>query len=201
MGFDDLLKAKGKPSSREYRQDPADTVESGPMSEVMKRQSACLMRVNHAGEVAAQALYQGQATTANNARVRAIMLNSAIEEGDHLIWCRRRLDDLGSHTSYLNPVWYSGSFALGALAGFMGDDWSLGFVAETELQVLRHLDSHLARIPEEDTKSRAILEQMKIDEGKHATVAMESGARQLPRPVKKFMALCSRVMTKTAYWV
>jgi 3-demethoxyubiquinol 3-hydroxylase len=201
MGLDDLFKATSGPRAGKIRPSPADAVEYWPLADEIQRQSGRLMRVNHAGEVSAQALYVGQATTANDPQVRDIILNSAREEVDHLDWCQRRLDELGAHSSYLNPLWYAGSFSLGALAGLVGDEWSLGFVAETEHQVVRHLDSHLARMPVEDIKSRVILEQMKIDEGKHATVAIESGARQLPGPVKKLMALFSGVMTKTAYWI
>jgi ubiquinone biosynthesis monooxygenase Coq7 len=201
MGFDDLLGLAWRPVGGNIRPNPANSVASGDITGRAKRQSACLMRVNHAGEVSAQALYQGQAVTARNPRIRQIMLKSAEEEIDHLCWCRQRLMELGSHTSYLNPVWYAGSYTLGALAGFMGDEWSLGFVAETEHQVVRHLESHLGRLPEGDLKSRAILEQMKIDEGRHATLAIESGARQLPETVKSLMAVCSKVMTRTACWI
>jgi ubiquinone biosynthesis monooxygenase Coq7 len=159
------------------------------------------MRINHSGEVAAQALYQGQALTARLPGVRDKMERAAEEENDHLVWCERRINELGSHKSYLNPFWYAGSFAIGALAGAAGDKWSLGFVAETERQVVRHLDEHLSRLPEHDQRSRAVLEQMKEDEGHHATVALEAGGAELPEPVKKLMSLTSRVMTRTAYWV
>jgi ubiquinone biosynthesis monooxygenase Coq7 len=129
------------------------------------------------------------------------MQRAAQEENDHLVWCERRITELGSHTSYFNPLWYFGSISIGALAGIAGDKWSLGFVAETERQVVEHLDEHLKTISENDLESRAVLEQMKIDEGRHATVAIESGAAELPATVKNMMALTSKVMTKTAYWI
>jgi ubiquinone biosynthesis monooxygenase Coq7 len=159
------------------------------------------MRVNHSGEVAAQALYQAQGFTARSKSIQVSMQQSAIEEIDHLDWCQERLTELGSHTSFLNPLWYSGSFTIGALAGLLGDKWSLGFVVETENQVVAHLESHLQKLPVQDARSRAILEQMKIDEAHHASVAIESGAAELPEKVKKLMRLCSRVMTSTAYWI
>jgi ubiquinone biosynthesis monooxygenase Coq7 len=160
-----------------------------------------LMRINHTGEICAQALYQGQAVTARLAQVRAKMEQAAQEENDHLAWTEKRIRDLGTHPSYLNPLWYAGSFAIGALAGVLGDKWSLGFVAETEKQVVEHLDGHLQKLPPADGKSRAILEQMREDEGRHATVAIESGAAALPQPVPQLMRLASKVMTETAYWI
>jgi len=163
--------------------------------------AARLMRVNHAGEIAAQALYQGQAVTARLPLVREKMEQAAREENDHLSWTEERIRELGGHTSYLSPLWYAGSFAIGALAGAAGDRWSLGFVAETERQVVDHLDSHLARLPRPDHKSRAILEQMRTDESGHATVAIEAGAAALPEPVRRLMAAVSRIMTRTAFWV
>jgi ubiquinone biosynthesis monooxygenase Coq7 len=201
IGFDDLLRATITSETPKIRPNPAISVNSDDLTVGMRRQSACLMRINHSGEVSAQALYQGQAVTANNPRVQNIMQESAAEEIDHLYWCQQRLDELESHTSYLNPLWYAGSFTLGAMAGYMGDEWSLGFVAETENQVMQHIDEHLEQLPELDVKSRAILEKMKLDEGKHASMAIESGARELPDMVKKLMSLCSKVMTKTAYWI
>lgn len=201
IGFDDFLQALNAENNPNSRQNPANEVQDTGLTAEMARKSAALMRVNHAGEVAAQALYQGQGLTARNPDVKESMQKSAQEEIDHLIWCRQRLDELDSHSSYLNPLWYLGSFSIGALAGVCGDKWSLGFVAETERQVVAHLQSHLARLPEADHKSRAILVQMQADESHHATVAVESGAAELPEPVKKLMSLCSSVMTKTAYWI
>lgn len=159
------------------------------------------MRVNHAGEVAAQALYEGQALTARLAGVRASMERAAQEESDHLAWCRTRLRELGSRPSLLNPVWYAGAFAIGAVAGVAGDRWSLGFIAETEAQVVRHLDDHLHRLPPEDRRSRAILERMRADELRHGTVAADAGGHALPAPVRRMMGITSRVMTRAAYWV
>lgn len=160
-----------------------------------------LMRVNHAGEVAAQALYQGQALTARLTGVRDAMLQAASEENDHLGWCEERIEALGGHTSLLNPAWYLGSLLIGAAAGACGDRWSLGFLAETERQVVVHLSQHLERLPAGDEKSRAILVQMREDEAHHATTAVESGGRALPGPVKRLMSLTSKVMTGVAYWI
>ena len=192
----------GKPLVTE-RPDPQDSVTTElkqKLSATEKIFSARLMRINHAGEVAAQGLYQGQALTAKLPDVRDKMQRAAEEENDHLAWCERRIKELGSHTSYFNPLWYFGSVSIGALAGIAGDKWSLGFVAETERQVVKHLDEHLNTISENDIESRAVLEQMKMDEGRHATVALEAGGAELPAAVKSLMALTSKVMTKTAYW-
>ena len=188
----------GKPGITE-RPNPEDTIEEGELTASEKELAGRLMRINHSGEVAAQGLYQGQALTAKLPEVREKMERAAAEENDHLDWCEQRIHELGTHTSYLNPLWYFGSVAIGATAGFAGDKWSLGFVAETEHQVVRHLDSHLAQISPSDHKSRAILEQMKEDEGHHATVALNAGGAELPAPVKKFMSLTSKIMTKTVY--
>ncbi len=199
--FDDLLHAAKAGKIAATRPNPAESVTCGPLTSGMTAVSAGLMRVNHAGEVSAQALYQGQGIAARTSQVRQSMKTAADEEVDHLVWCRQRLQELGSHTSYLNPFWYLGSLSLGIIAGLAGDRWSLGFIAETEQQVVRHIDTHLAALPALDHKSRAILEQMRIDESRHATVAVESGATELPPPVKKMMRLCSQLMTKTAYWI
>lgn len=183
------------------RADPSDQVTEQALSPAEKQQSARFMRVNHTGEVCAQALYQGQALTAKLDTVRASMEQAAREENDHLAWCERRTVTLGGHTSYLNPLFYAGSFALGAFAGVLGDQWSLGFVAETERQVVRHLDDHLTRMASQDHKSRAILEQMKTDELHHGTVATQAGGAELPGPVKQLMQAMSKVMTGTTYWI
>ena len=159
------------------------------------------MGINHSGEVAAQGLYQGQAMTARLPEVRDKMERAAEEENDHLDWCESRIKEMGTHTSYLNPLWYVGSVAIGAAAGLAGDKWSLGFVAETENQVVKHLDEHLSKIDTEDKKTHAILKQMKADEDQHATTALHAGGAQLPSPVKKLMALSSKVMTKTTFWI
>ena len=183
------------------RPNPADGIEHEMEDAADMARAARLMRINHSGEVAAQALYQGQALTARLDQVREAMNRAAEEENDHLVWCAERVRELGSQTSLLNPLWYLGSFAIGAAAGVIDDRWSLGFVAETEKQVVRHLENHLERLPESDEKSRVILEQMKEDEARHATTAMAAGAAELPEPVKKLMTVTSRVMTRTAYWL
>lgn len=190
----------GKPEITE-RPNPAEGVGEAELSDAEKQLAARLMRINHAGEISAQALYQGQALTARLPEVREKMERAALEENDHLEWCERRVKELGSHTSVMNPLWYGGSFAIGALAGKIGDKWSLGFVAETERQVIRHLDEHLEQIPEKDQKSRQILEQMKEDEAHHGNMALAAGGAELPAPVKAVMQLTSKVMTRTAYWV
>ena len=180
---------------------PADKVEHSVLSENERRQSEGFMRVNHAGEVSAQALYKAQAITARDSQLREAMERSAEEEVDHLVWCEERLHELGGHTSYLGPFWFLGSFTIGSLAGLIGDKWNLGFVVETENQVVTHLDEHLQKIAESDLRSRAILQQMREDEAHHASVALHSGAAELPASVKRMMQLCSKVMTKTAYWI
>ena len=187
----------GRPQTTE-RPNPAENIDEAELTQTEKALAGRLMRINHAGEVAAQGLYEGQSLTARLPEVRDKMERAAREENDHLAWCESRLNELGSHKSLLNPLWYGGSLAIGALAGLAGDKWSLGFVTETEHQVVRHLDSHLAQISEKDNKSRAILQQMKEDEGHHATAALHAGGAELPYPIKKFMALTSRVMTLTA---
>ena len=161
-----------------------------------RKRSASLMRINHAGEVSAQGLYRGQALTAKREDIREQMERSAMEENDHLNWCETRLDELDAHKSYFGPFWYMGSFTIGAVAGLVGDKWSLGFVKETEDQVVRHLDEHLEKLPLNDVTSRAILQQMKIDEQHHADIAVEAGAAKLPLPIRKvLMPLMSKVMT------
>jgi len=199
MNLDQAVKTLfGKPDITE-RSYPAKEIELSELDKQQAQQVAGLMRVNHTGEVCAQALYQGQALTAKLPRVRESMERAAQEENDHLDWCNTRLQELDSHTSYLNPLWYAGSFAIGATAGLIGDKWSLGFVAETEKQVVRHLESHLQQLPEKDARSRAILEQMKIDEEHHGTMAIKAGGAALPSPVKTMMGLTSKVMTSIAF--
>lgn len=201
LSFDQALRTVfGRPLTT-GRADPTDNLPEQVLSPDERRQSARLMRVNHTGEVCAQALYQGQALTAKLDAVRDAMDQAAREENDHLAWCERRTEALGGHTSYLNPLFYAGSFALGALAGAAGDKWSLGFVAETERQVVEHLDDHLNRMAEQDQKSRAILEQMKIDELQHGAAARNAGGAELPAPVKQLMRAMSKVMTGTTYWI
>lgn len=195
-----LTTVAGKPETT-LRQTPGKELEEAELTSAERKQAAGLMRVNHAGEVSAQALYQGQALTANLPQVREAMELAAREENDHLVWCQQRLDALSSHTSVLNPLWYAGSFTLGAIAGKIGDKWSLGFVAETEKQVVEHIEGHLKIISEQDRKSRAVLEQMKIDEAQHGTKALEAGGAMLPAPVVHMMGLMSKVMTRSSYWL
>lgn len=169
------------------------------LSEEERKLSARLMRINHAGEVSAQGLYRGQALTAKREDIREQMERSAMEENDHLNWCETRLDELDAHKSYFGPLWYMGSFTIGAVAGLVGDKWSLGFVKETEDQVVRHLDEHIEKIARNDAPSLAILQQMKTDEAHHADIAVEAGAAKLPLPIRKvLMPLMSKVMTKTS---
>ncbi len=193
-----LRTVAGKPVPTE-RPDPSADIEEAELTTAERTLSGNLMRVNHAGEVSAQGLYQGQALTAKLPDVRGAMERAAQEENDHLVWCENRINALGAHKSLLGPFWYAGSFAIGSLAGLAGDKWSLGFVTETERQVVKHLDEHLNRLPEADAKSRAVLEQMKEDEAHHATVALEAGAAELPTPVKKLMGLTSKIMTTLAF--
>jgi len=183
------------------RENPAADIAETDFSAQEKKHIAGLMRVNHCGEVSAQALYQGQSLTSKNEEIKEKLQQAALEENDHLNWTKNRVHELGGHTSLLNPLWYSGSFAIGAFAGVMGDKWNLGFLAETEHQVVQHLETHLNQLPGGDFKSRAILEQMKIDESKHATTAIENGAAELPPTVKKLMAAMSKVMTSTTYYI
>ena len=175
--------------------------ESEPKAESERRNAAALMRVNHAGEICAQALYSGQALVARDPAIRKALETAGAEERDHLAWCRTRLNELGSRPSYLDPVWYSGSFALGIASGLAGDRWSLGFLAETEAQVEQHLEGHLDRLPREDQRSRAILSQMRDDENRHGQTGRALGGAELPWPVKRAMRSFSKVMTRTAYWV
>lgn len=190
----------GKPETTDRLMPDRDLAEH-ELTAQEQRLSIRLMRINEAGEVSAQALYQGQALTATLPKVRVAMEQAALEENDHLVWCQQRLNYLGGHTSVLNPLWYAGSFVMGAVAGKIGDKWSLGFVAETEKQVVQHLDEHLVAISARDEKSRAVLEQMRVDELHHGTLALNAGGAILPTPVKHMMGLMSKVMTKTSYWI
>jgi len=178
---------------------PDQGIEETVHDPAARKHAAALMRVNHAGEIAAQALYHGQALTARNPAVREQMLAAARDETDHLAWCERRVKELDSRTSLLAPVWYAGSFAIGALAGLSGDRTSLGFVEETEKQVVEHLDSHLHELPPDDQRSRRIVAQMKADEDRHADDARSKGAAALPRPMRELMRRTARLMTRTAY--
>jgi len=183
-------------SSRPYPDHKQD--EAQPLSAGEKRASAGMMRVNHAGEMAAQALYQGQSLTACDPALREKLRHASIEEADHLNWCRHRLKGLGAQPSYLDPFWYAGSFCIGVAAGIAGDRWNLGFLAETEHRVVRHLDSHLKRLPANDRESRGIISQMREDELGHAALAESLGAAKLPGPVKTFMQLTANIMTTVA---
>jgi len=183
-----------------HRPTPGSDIQSTALLDVKEREHAAgLMRVNHVGEVCAQALYQSQKLVARNPEIRQMLDHSAQEEMDHVAWCETRLQELGSHTSYLNPIWYAGSFAIGLAAGLAGDKWSLGFVAETEKQVENHLESHLKKLPVEDERSRAIVDQMRIDEIEHGQAAISAGGAVLPEPIQKLMQAMSKVMTSTAY--
>lgn len=183
------------------RRSPAEGHSETRLSERQRKHVAGLMRVNHTGEVCAQALYQGQALTAKLADVREEMRDAAREEADHLAWCDQRLQELDSRPSALNPAWYALSFTLGATAGAVGDKWSLGFVAATEERVCRHLRDHLKQLPDDDRKSRLILQQMLEDEERHGHNALQAGGARFPQPVKEAMSLVSKVMTKSSYWV
>lgn len=185
---------------RNARDNPASQTEEATLNRRDRRHAAGLMRVNHAGEVAAQALYQGQAATARLPDVREAMEEAAREEEDHLAWCEQRLAELGEKPSRLGPFWYAGSFAIGAAAGLAGDKWSLGFVAETEKQVCDHLSGHLDKLPENDQRSRSIVEKMRDDEARHGETAKQAGGAALPRPVRDVMKLASKLMTRAAYW-
>ena len=183
------------------RANPGDRYSEVDLSEKERVHIGRLMRVNHTGEVCAQALYQGQALTARLPDVRERLERSAREENDHLAWCESRIEELGGRKSLLNPIWYAGSFAIGAVAGVAGDKWSLGFVVETERQVEDHLAEHIAQVPADDLRTRAVLEQMQADEVHHAGVAQEAGGVELPGPIKLAMKAVSKVMTRGAYWV
>jgi ubiquinone biosynthesis monooxygenase Coq7 len=199
--LDKGLRTAFGPAPKPDRANPSKDIPEAELSRGERDLAGRFMRINHAGEICAQGLYQGQALTARLPKVRAKMEEAAQEENDHIAWTADRIRDLGGHTSYLNPFWYAGSFALGAAAGLAGDRWSLGFVAETEKQVVEHLNSHLKRLAPNDQRSRAILEQMREDEGKHATTAITAGAATFPRPVKKLMQLTSKLFTTTTYWI
>jgi len=195
------LRTVAAPAGRSARLNPAENILDADLDARQKRHAAGLMRINHAGEVAAQALYQGHATVARDKNIEEQMQRAADEEFDHLAWCEQRIHELGEDVSKLSPFWYAGAYAIGAASGVLGDKWSLGFIAETERQVCAHLDSHLDSLPEEDAKSRAIVEQMRDEEEEHGENAIDAGAAELPAPIKGVMRLTARVMTKTAYWV
>ncbi|HEX5126934.1 MAG TPA: 2-polyprenyl-3-methyl-6-methoxy-1,4-benzoquinone monooxygenase [Rhodocyclaceae bacterium] len=198
--FDKILRTLAAPA-RSTRPVPGDALPEAELSDADKRHVAALMRVNHVGEICAQALYQGQSLTSRDLALRDSLQQAAREETEHLAWTAQRIDELGGRTSLLNPLWYLGALSIGVAAGIAGDKWNLGFLAETERQVEAHLADHLGQVPQDDARSRAILDQMKADEVGHAETAMSLGAAELPAPIKTAMTLASRVMTRTAYWV
>ncbi|MDE2343595.1 MAG: 2-polyprenyl-3-methyl-6-methoxy-1,4-benzoquinone monooxygenase [Betaproteobacteria bacterium] len=200
LQFDRALRTVAAPA-RAARPSPAAACPETPLTAPEKIHVGRLMRINHSGEICAQALYQGQALTARDASNREALQAAAQEEEDHLAWCEQRIAELGGRTSWLNPFWYAGSLALGVLAGVAGDRWNLAFLKETERQVEAHLAGHLARIPAADARTRAVIEQMKTDEAGHAALAQQLGAAEFPAPVKWAMAWSSRLMTRTVYWV
>ncbi|AKU10834.1 ubiquinone biosynthesis protein [Azoarcus sp. CIB] len=196
--FDKALRTLFAPA-RSVRPVPGGDMPDTLLSDAQREHVAGLMRVNHCGEICAQALYQGQAIMSRDASVRRELEHASNEETEHLAWTEQRIAELGGRKSLLNPLWYSGSLALGMLAGRLGDRWNLGFLAETERQVEAHLGGHLDQLPAEDQKSRQIIGQMKVDEARHADTAIGLGAQELPGPVKAAMKLMARVMTTTAY--
>lgn len=193
------LRTVAAPAGRATRPYPAADIEEAELSDAERRHAAGLMRVNHAGEVAAQALYQGHATVARDRSIESQMQAAAVEEFDHLAWCEQRLTELGETPSRLGPLWYAGAYVIGAASGLLGDRWSLGFIAETEHQVCEHLESHLEGLPETDQRSRAVVLQMRDEEAVHGEHAREAGAAELPAPIRGLMRLTARVMTRSAY--
>jgi 3-demethoxyubiquinol 3-hydroxylase len=183
------------------RVSPAEALPEAELSEPDRRHAAALMRVNHVGEVCAQALYQGQALTARDPHARQALERAAREEQDHLAWSAERVHELGGRTSLLNPLWYAGAFAIGTVAGALGDRWNLGFLAETERQVEEHLSGHLEGLPSEDARTRTLVEAMRADEARHRDTALRLGAAELPRPVRLAMRVASGLMTRVAYRV
>lgn len=181
---------------------PADSVHlKFDLSEAENKLSAQLMRVNHAGEVAAQGLYHGHELTAHDERIKQQMRKSAQEEQAHLKWCEKRLKELNDEPSILDPIWYIGSYVIGAATGALGDKWSLGFISETEKQVVQHIDDHLSRLPKNDVKSQVLLAKMREDEEQHDKSAQAAGAHELPKPAKSIMNAVSKIMTKTSFWI
>ena len=199
--FDQALRTCVPGSTLSQRPSPAGSVEQPELSKTERQQAAGLMRINHTGEVCAQALYAGQASTAKLDQVRESMEQAAAEERDHLAWCETRLSELQSRPSLLNPLWYAISFGLGAAAGLAGDKWSLGFVAETEKQVCEHLETHLKKLPEEDHRSKAVVTQMIQDERHHGETAEQAGGAPLPLPIRQAMLGMSKIMKRTTYRV
>lgn len=197
--FDQALRTCVPGSSNAQRSNPAESINDAELTDSERKHAAGLMRINHTGEVCAQALYAGQAATAKLGEVRESMEQAAAEEVDHLAWCESRLEELDSQPSILNPLFYGLSFGMGALAGLAGDRWSLGFVAETERQVCEHLEDHLQQLPEQDQRSKAVLQQMIVDEKEHGETAKAAGGADLPLPLRQGMTALSQVMKKTTY--
>jgi ubiquinone biosynthesis monooxygenase Coq7 len=201
INTDNALRTLVPTAAKAERKSPATGKACDALNDQQRKHIAGLMRINHTGEVCAQALYQGQALTAKLPNVREDMKNAAQEEIDHLVWCEQRLAELDSHTSYLNPIFYGLSLSMGAAAGLAGDQWSLGFVAATEDRVCAHLEDHLQQLPAHDKKSRAILEQMLIDEKEHGIRALTAGGKTFSGPLKTAMTAISKIMTGTTYHV
>ncbi|MDJ0759835.1 MAG: 2-polyprenyl-3-methyl-6-methoxy-1,4-benzoquinone monooxygenase [Woeseiaceae bacterium] len=200
-GANNFLRTVAAPAGSPARPYPAKDVDEAELSDADRRHAAGLMRVNHAGEIAAQGLYQGHAAVAREGSVESHIHQAAQEEFDHLAWCEQRLKELKSDRSRLSPFWYAGAFAMGAASGVLGDKWSLGFIAATEQQVVEHLESHYERLPKDDKRSRAIIRQMRVEEEEHEHDAIDAGAAELPAGIKKLMTITSKVMTRTAYWI
>jgi 3-demethoxyubiquinol 3-hydroxylase len=200
-GVESLLRTVAAAPTHACRENPAREIDDAPLSDRDKRHAAGLMRVNHAGEIAAQGLYQGHAAVARDPEIEEQMKQAADEELDHLAWCEQRLKELGTAPSRLNPVWFGGAFAIGAASGLLGDRWSLGFIEETERQVVRHLTGHLDRLPVNDARSRAIVHRMRDEEALHSANAKDAGASGLPAPIRRIMQFTAGIMTGAAYWL
>jgi ubiquinone biosynthesis monooxygenase Coq7 len=200
-GIDSAIRASTPTPTRARRPSPAATIPETDLTAEEKSHAAGLMRVNHAGEIAAQGLYQGHAAVARDPAIEMQMKEAADEELDHLGWCEERLGELGSRPSDLRPVWYAGAWMMGAASGVLGDKWSLGFIEETERQVSEHLTGHLDRLPNNDARSRAIVTQMRDEEERHGANAREAGAAELSGPVRRLMKMTAKLMTSTAYWI
>ena len=200
IGFDRGLRTLFAPA-QSVRPVPGEAVPARPLEDRERTLAASLMRVNHTGEICAQALYEGQALTARDSAAKSALERAAQEETEHLAWTERRIEELGGRKSVLNPLFYTTSFAIGVATGLLGDRWNLGFLAETERQVVEHLSGHLEILPAGDEKSRAILEQMREDEARHATSARNHGGGELPEPAKRAMRFASGLMTRTAFWL
>jgi ubiquinone biosynthesis monooxygenase Coq7 len=200
IGFDRGLRTLFAPAQT-VRPVPGEAVPEAALDDRERALAASLMRVNHTGEICAQALYEGQALTARDSAAKGALEQAAREETEHLAWTERRIEDLGGRKSVLNPLFYTTSFAIGVATGLLGDRWNLGFLAETERQVVDHLSGHLEKLPAGDEKSRAVLEQMREDEARHATSALDHGAGELPEPAKRAMRFASSLMTGTAFWI